>query len=74
MKQALACLLALGMVFSLCACGGETDVEEAVSPIVVNGEERAAKDFLIESLRAYIQSDEYLAREAEYEQRFEANA
>ena len=48
MKRALVFLLALGMVFSLCACGGETDMGEAVSPSIVNGEELSARDFLID--------------------------
>ena len=48
MKRALVFLLALGMVFSLCACGGETDMGEAVSPSIVNGEVLSARDFLID--------------------------
>ena len=44
MKQSLAFLLALGMMFSLCACGEKMDAEAAVSPIVVNGEAQALTD------------------------------
>ena len=38
--------------------------------IVVDGKEISTKDFLIEHLSAYIQSDEYLARTAEFEKTF----
>ena len=40
---------------------------DAPANIVVDGKEISAKDFLIEHLNAYIQSDEYLARTAEFE-------
>ena len=73
MKRLSALLLALVMALSLCACGGKNDAnanEPSAAPIVVDGKESSAKDFLIEYLSAYIQSDEYLARTAEFEKAF----
>ena len=42
--------------------------------IVVDGKEISAKDFLIEHLNAYIQSDAYLARKATFEKRLDWKA
>ncbi|MDD7646110.1 MAG: hypothetical protein PUJ35_02550 [Ruminococcus bromii] len=73
MKKTLALLLALVVALSLCACGGKgvtTENEPSVAPIVVDGEESSVKDFLIEHLSAYIQSDEYVARKTEFENTF----
>lgn len=73
MKRLSALLLALVMALSLCACGGKNGTNAnapSAAPIVVDGKESSAKDFLIEYLRAYIQSDEYLARTAEFEKAF----
>ena len=44
---------------------------DAPANIVVDGKEISAKDFLIEHLNAYIQSDAYLARTAAFEKAFE---
>ena len=55
---------------SLAVRGGEKDASISSEPpanIVVGGEEISAKDFLIAHLSAYIQSDAYLARAAEFE-------
>lgn len=41
---------------------------DAPANIVVDGKEISAKDFLIEHLSAYIQSDAYLARKAAFEE------
>ena len=41
---------------------------DAPANIVVDGKEFSAKDFLIEHLSAYIQSDAYLARKAAFEE------
>ena len=73
MKKWIALLLAAVMCLSLAACGGKNDTSvssDAPANIVVDGQEVSAKDFLIEYLRAYIQSDEYLARTAEFEKAF----
>ena len=73
MKRLSALLLALVMALSLCACGGKNGTNAnapSAAPIVVDGKESSAKDFLIEYLSAYIQSDEYLARTAEFEKTF----
>lgn len=51
---------------SLAVRGGEYDGEPPAN-IVVDGEEISAKDFLIAHLSAYMQSDGYLARTAEFE-------
>ena len=56
MKKYLALLLAMMMCFALVSCGGEvTDME-------VNGENTTVSDFLITTLREYMESDGYLAR------------
>lgn len=73
MKRLIALLLAAVLCLSLAACGGKNDTSvssDAPANIVVDGKEISAKDFLIEHLSAYIQSDEYLARTAEFEKTF----
>ena len=67
-------LLAAALCLSLGTRGGKKGENTAASSdapanIVVDGKEISAKDFLIEHLNAYIQSDEYLARTAEFEKR-----
>ncbi len=69
------------MCLSLAACGGKKDENtgvggesDAPANIVVDGKEVSAKDFLIEHLSAYIQSDAYLARKAAFEETFEQEA
>ena len=55
---------------SLAVRGGEKDASISSEPpanIVVDGEEISAKAFLIAHLSAYMQSDAYLARAAEFE-------
>ena len=47
---------------------------DAPANIVVDGKEISAKDFLIEHLNAYIQSDAYLARKATFEKRLDWKA
>lgn len=74
MKRTLALLLALIMALSLCACGGAKETEETAAPIVVDGEEISAKDFLIAHLSEYIHSEEYLARTEAFEQTFAQEA
>lgn len=73
MKRLIALLLTAVLCLSLAACGGKNDTSvssDAPANIVVDGKEISAKDFLIEHLSAYIQSDEYLARTAEFEKTF----
>ena len=73
MKKWIALLLAAVLCLSLAACGGKNGTSasnDAPANIVVDGKEISAKDFLIEHLSAYIQSDEYLARTAEFEKAF----
>ena len=70
MKKGIALLLAAVMALSLCACGGAKEATETAAPIVVDGAEVSAKDFLIQHLSAYIQSDGYLARKAAFEEEF----
>lgn len=77
MKKILALLLAAVLCLSLAACGGKNDTSvssDAPANIVVDGKEVSAKDFLIEHLRAYIQSEAYLARKAAFEEMFEMDA
>lgn len=75
-KKALitaGCVLVLAaavLCLSLAVRGGEKDASISSEPpanIVVGREEISAKDFLIAHLSAYIQSDAYLARAAEFE-------
>ena len=70
-KKALitaGCVLVLAAVLcpSLAVRGGEYDGEPPAN-IVVDGKEISARDFLIAHLSAYMQSDAYLARAAEFE-------
>ena len=81
MKKLIALLWAAVMCLSLAACGSKKDENTGVSGesdapanIVVDGKEISAKDFLIEHLSAYIQSDEYLARKAAFEETFDQEA
>ena len=61
-----ALVLAAALCPSLAVRGWEYDGEPPAN-IVVNGKEISAKDFLIAHLSAYMQSDAYLARAAEFE-------
>ncbi len=79
MKKMTALLLAAILCLSLAACGGKKDENTPVSSdapanIVVDGKEVSAKDFLIEHLSAYIQSEAYLARKAAFEETFAQDA
>lgn len=61
-----ALVLAAALCLSLAVRGWEYDGEPPAN-IVVDGKEISAKDFLIAHLSAYMQSDGYLARAAEFE-------
>ncbi len=61
MKRFIALILALTLCFSLVACSEPNN-------IVIDGTETTVTDFLIENLGAYIQSEDYLAREACFEE------
>ena len=66
-------LLAAALCLSLATRDGkkgENPVASSDAPanIVVDGKEISAKDFLIEHLSAYLQSDAYLARKAAFEE------
>ena len=81
MKKLIALLLAAIMCLSLAACGskkgentGVSGESDAPANIVVDGKEVSAKDFLIEHLSAYIQSEAYLARKAAFEENFAQEA
>ena len=67
MKKLIALLLAAVLCLSLAACGVKND---APTDIVVDGKETSVKDFLIEHLSEYIQSDAYLKREKDFEDIF----
>ena len=72
-KKCISLLLAAVLCLSLAACGAKNDTpasNEVPANIVADGKEISARDFLIEYLSAYIQSDEYLARTAEFEKAF----
>lgn len=86
LSLAVALLSAAVLRLSLAVCGGKNDASvssdtpansvssDAPANIVVDGKEISAKDFLIEHLNAYIQSDEYLARTAEFEEAIDQEA
>jgi len=77
MKKALSLILALVLCLSLCACGakeGTGTTEPTPAPIVVGGEETSVKDFLVEHLSEYIQTEAYLAREAAFKDLFGTEA
>lgn len=66
-------LLAAALCLSLGSRNGKKGEDTAASSdapanIVVDGKEISAKDFLIEHLNAYLQSDAYLARKAAFEE------
>lgn len=65
---AVGCVLVLAAALSLSLAvrGWEYDGEPPAN-IVVDGKEISARDFLIAHLSAYMQSDAYLARAAEFE-------
>ena len=68
MKRLTALLLEHLMALSLCACGGNNDANApSAAPIVVDGIETSVKEFLIDHLSEYIQSDAYLQREKDFE-------
>ncbi len=62
MKKLIALLLAAVLCLSLAACGSKP------SDIVVDGKEISVTDFLVEHLSEYIQREDYLAREALFEE------
>lgn len=73
MKKWIALLLAAILCLSLVACGGKNDASEsndAPANIVVDGKGTSVKEFLIEHLSEYIQSDAYLQREKDFEDIF----
>lgn len=63
MKKALSLILACVVIISLCACGKKNDTP---APIVIDGKEVSVTDFLIDHLREYIRSEDYLERENRY--------
>ena len=73
MKKWIALLLAAILCLNLAACGGKNDASEsndAPANIVVDGKGTSVKEFLIEHLSEYIQSDAYLQREKDFEDIF----
>ena len=82
LSLAVALLSAAVLRLSLAVYGGKNDASvssdthansvssDTPANIVVDGKEIPVKDFLIEYLNTYIQSDEYLARTAEFEKVF----
>lgn len=61
--------LSLGIGIALLSASGDTPAN-----IVVDGKEISAKDFLIEHLSSYLQSEAYLARKAAFEETFAREA
>lgn len=64
MKKLMALLLAVMMTMSLVACGGNETGD--VQNIVVDGQETAMVDFLVEHLKEYRNSEEITSREQEF--------
>lgn len=61
MKKMLACLLAAVMSLSLVACGNKTEEADTLTNVEVNGVETSVKDFIVEHLNEYTQSENYLS-------------
>ena len=72
-------LLAAALCLSLTTRDGKKGenpvaISDAPANIVVDGKEISAKDFLIEHLSSYLQSEAYLARKAAFEEAFAREA
>ena len=61
MKKFIALFLVLAMSLSLVACGNKTEEADTLTNVEVNGVETTVKDFLVENLNKYIQSENYLS-------------
>ena len=73
MKRWIALLLILVVCAACCGCMSKAKkealtnrYENEVDPVVVDGEEVLIKDYLIEHLKAYIQTEAFKAREQAY--------
>ena len=73
MKRWIAFILVFVVCAACCGCMSKAKkealtnrYENEVDPVVVDGEEVPIKDYLIEHLKAYIQTEEFKAREQAY--------
>ena len=73
MKRWIALVLILTVCATCCGCMSKAKkealtnrCENEVDPVVVDGEEVLIKDYLVEHLKPYIQSEEFKAREQAY--------
>lgn len=73
MKRWIALMLALVICVASCGCMNKAKKEaltnrheNEVDPVVVDGEEVPIKDYLIEHLKTYIQTEEFKTREQAY--------
>ena len=73
MKRWIVLLLVLAVCVACCGCMSKAEkealtnrYENEVDPVVVDGEEVPIKDYLIKHLKAYIQTEEFKARESAY--------
>ena len=73
MKRWMALLVILAVCIGCCGCMSKAKkealanrYENEVDPVVVDGEEVPIKDYLVEHLKAYIQTEEFKAREQAY--------
>jgi len=60
MKKLFCVLLALTLCLGLAACGSTEPADNEVDAITVDGQEVSVKDFLIEHLAAYLESETFL--------------
>ena len=75
MKNIFVLFLALVMVLSFAACGGNDypeipEDDGIVDNLVIGGEEVSAKDFVIESVNKYIAGEQYAEINGRYEENF----
>ena len=60
MKKIIALILALVMAVSFVACGNKTEQADSLTDVEVNGVNTSVKDFLVENLNKYFQSEKFL--------------
>ena len=73
MKRWIVFLLVMAICITCCGCMSKAKkealtnrYENEVDPVVIDGEEVPIKDYLIEKLKAYIQTEEFKVREQAY--------
>ena len=67
MKKIIGLILALVMAVSIVACGNKTEQADSLTDVEVNGVNTSVKDFLVENLNKYFQSEKFLDMENAFE-------